>query len=80
MVTVLDIRKDTLPVYHTVGVVEIESYWVEMGRLVGTHRPIAISWRAQQAWIAESAAPECWAEMADAVREALTAKEVCDAD
>ena len=51
-----------------------------MGRLVGTHRPIAISWRAQQAWIAESAAPERWAEMADAVREALTAKEVCDAD
>lgn len=80
MVTVLDIRKEQLPVYHTLGVAEIESYWVEMGRLVGTLRPIAISWRVQKAWIAESAAPEDWVELADVVGEALTAKEVCDAD
>ena len=48
---VLALKQQTLPPYTPLAEAEIGDHQLELGRLIGTGRPLVIDWRTEHAWV-----------------------------
>ena len=74
MTHVIDLQHEVLPAFATISEAQVGDHQLELGRLIGTGRPIVIDWRTEQAWIGT------WEELAQVANDALAQEETAHVD